>query len=310
MAKQSDQRSNSLLTASAIYGNSTKSIDPWVRSTGFRTHGLRYRTLGDPVHTRIAEDFLINTRLLRHDRETEASVQPYFSDPGVTMLSMVGYEERAGSRELKLPQGVKLQIGLGEAIGRRRSVRSYTGDVMDFDYLAALIQSAMGVTCYATVDLMGAGEATLRFRAAPSGGGVYPIDLYLASLKVKGLDIGIYRYNPLKDTLIHLGEPSDVDNLLRSFGVSDDQISLSRANAVFLLVGHPWRSMRKYGNRGLRFLFIEAGTITENMHLATTALGFGSVDCASVYDDEVHEALNLDGLYQTLLHTVIVGYPG
>jgi hypothetical protein len=40
------------------------------------------------------------------------------------------------------------------------------------------------------------------------------------------------------------------------------------------------------------------------------ALGFGSLDCASFYDDEVHEAMNLDGLYQALVHTVIVGYPG
>lgn len=310
MVKHSDQRSNSRLTTSAMYVNSTKNIDPWVHSTGFRTHGLRYRTLSDPGHIRIAEDFLINTRLLRHDRETEASVQPYFLDPGVTMLSMVGCEERTGYRELKLPQDVRVQMELGEVIGRRRSVRSYTGDAMDISYLATIIRSAVGVTCHATVDLMGGGEATLRFRAVPSGGGLYPVDLYLASLKVKGLERGLYRYNPVKDTIIHLGESSDTDNLLRSFAIPDDQISLSRANVIFLLVGHPWRSMRKYGNRGLRFLFLEAGAIAENMHLATAALGFGSVDCASIYDDEAHEALNLDGLYQTLLHTVIVGYPG
>jgi SagB-type dehydrogenase family enzyme len=65
--------------------------------------------------------------------------------------------------------------------------------------------------------------------------------------------------------------------------------------------------MRKYGNRGLRFLFLEAGAMAQNIHLACEALGLGSFDCASVYDDEVHEALGIDGLHESLLHTVIIG---
>jgi SagB-type dehydrogenase family enzyme len=90
----------------------------------------------------------------------------------------------------------------------------------------------------------------------------------------------------------------------------DEQISVSRANAVFLLIGQPWKSMRKYGPRGLRLLFLEAGAISQNVHLATAALGLGSVDCASVYDDEAHEVLGLDGLHEVLLHVLILGSIG
>jgi SagB-type dehydrogenase family enzyme len=91
--------------------------------------------------------------------------------------------------------------------------------------------------------------------------------------------------------------------------VPDELISLGRANVVFLLVGRPWKTMRKYGARGMRFLFLEAGAITQHINLAAVAAGFGSVECGSVYDDEVHEVLQLDGVYEAVLHSVVVGAP-
>jgi len=294
----------------AIYGNSFRALHLSAQSTGFRTHGFRHRSLSHANDLRIAEDFLINTRYLRYDRETETSIQSYFMDPGVTILSNLGREEKAGIAEIRIPEGVRLRRELGDVLARRRSSRSYTGDPIDLKFLATIIRSAGAVTGYGNVDLMSGGQATIRFRSAPSGGGLYPIDIYVASLKINGLERGLYRYDPLDDTLLQAGDRHDVDRLVGAFAIPEEIVSLSRANAIFALVGHPWRSMRKYGNRGLRFLFMEAGAIAENIHLATGALGFGSVDCASVHEDEAHTAMHIDGLYQTLLHTVLLGYPG
>jgi SagB-type dehydrogenase family enzyme len=308
---EEDERATGFGPASAaVYANSTRPFHPWVRSTGFRTHGLRYRGQSLTNETRIAEDFLINTRYLRHDRETETSVRSYFGDPGVVMTALLGQEESTDAPVLDLPTGVRLRRELGDVLGRRRSQRAYTGDPMPLPYLASIVRSAGAVTGQATVDLIGGGQATVRFRTAPSGGGLYPIDVYVAALRVTGLERGLYRYDPLRDALVRSGDRQVVDDLLATFAVPEELITIGQADAVFLLVGHPWRSMRKYGNRGARYLFIEAGAIAQNIHLATAALGYGSVDCASVYDDEAHEAMRLDGLYQTLLHTVIAGYPG
>ena len=57
------------------------------------------------------------------------------------------------------------------------------------------------------------------------------------------------------------------------------------------------------------FSAIAAGAMAQNVALATTALGYGSVDCASIYDDEVHEVLRFDGVASALIHTIIVGCP-
>lgn len=294
----------------AAYSNSYKVIDCWARSTGFRTNALRFSTLGHSNDPRIAEDFLINSRLRRNDRENEQSIANYFADGSVVMLSMLGQEINAGLHEIKLPEACRLHLELGEAIARRRSVRNFTGDAIELREVAALLRSAAGITCRAEVNLSGGGQSVLRFRSTASGGGLYPVDLYVAALNVNDLDRGLYRYGPVKEVLSKMGDSADVSSLLDCFCVPDDAISISRANLIFLLVGQPWRSMRKYGNRGMRFVFLEAGLIAQNIHLATVALGFGSVDCASIYDDEAHEAMNLDGLYQTLLHTIILGCPG
>jgi SagB-type dehydrogenase family enzyme len=298
------------LVNAAAYTNLSKEVAPWVQATGFRTNALRYSTGSQSNDGSIAEDFLINSRLVRHDRESEASITSYFTDSATAMLSMLGHEEDPGLQVVSLPEGVRLHLEFGEAIARRRSIRTYTGDKLGLAYLATILRSAAGITGVADVDLALGGQSLLRFRAAPSAGGMYPIDLYVAALKVAGLDRGIYRYKPNEDTLVQVKGASDVEHLIGCFAAPDELISIRQANTVFLLVGQPWRSMRKYGDRGMRFLFLEAGAIAENINLATVALGFGSLDCASFYDDEVHEAMNLDGLYQALLHTVIVGYPG
>jgi SagB-type dehydrogenase family enzyme len=292
------------------YVNSYKVLDPWVDATGLRTNELRYRTLSHSSAPRIAEDFLINTRLRRGDWESDSSIASYFSDQTIMTLSMRGLGEEGGTDDVPIPPRVKLSMELDEALGRRRSRRLYTGDTMPFNYLATLLQAAAGITGVADATLMSGGQTTLHFRTAPSAGGLYSIDLYLLALNVADLSRQVYLYDPFESKLVRTGDEKDVETALNGFAVTDDQISISRANVIFFLVAQPWRVMRKYGARGLRFVFMEAGSIAQNINLATAALGFGSVECASTYEDEIHEALRLDGLYQSLVHSVIIGYSG
>ena len=201
-------------------------------------------------------------------------------------------------------------MSLGDAISWRRSTRSYTGDPIDLRQLSALVVNAAGVTCHADVSLSDGSETTLHLRATPSGGGLYPVHLYVAALRVERLTRGIYRYDPLRHQLSQVGQPTDADALIDCFAVSDDALSLSRACAIFIMVGTPWRAMRKYGDRGMRYVFLEAGAMAEHINLTAAALGLGSVDCASIYEDEAHEVLELDGVHNAVVHTVVVGVPG
>ncbi len=292
----------------SLYENMCQMFHPAPEATGLRTQAFRYQTLEQSNDARLAEAFLINSRLLRQDRELELSVQNYFTETTMTMLALQGQGSKSGLLNLPLPEGTPLSAPLGDVVQRRRSQRTFTGEPMTLADLAALVRCAAGVTAEQQVTSLQETSHTYRLRACPSGGGLYPIDLYCAALAVQGLERGCYLYRPVSDTLTQVGKQDMPEHLLHCFAIPDTELlTMSRASALFLIAGHPWRSMRKYGTRGMRFLFHEAGAMSEQIHLSAGALGLGSFDCASLYDDEVHEVMGWDGLFQTLIHCLIVG---
>src|SRR5207249_11849900 len=182
-----------------------------------------------------------NTRAVRNDRETEASIFHYYEDASTLMLSMAERADRGGMGSVPLPAGIPLRMELGEATRLRRSHRLYTGDPLPLDYLAALIRCAVGHTGQADVDLASGGHVTRTFRATPSGGRLLPLQLHVAAINVSGLKRGVYRYDPLADALDQTGPARVVDQLLSCIAAPDEVLSVSRANALVLLIGKPWR---------------------------------------------------------------------
>ncbi len=233
----------------------------------------------------------------------------YLADTGQVTLALMGQEDE--QEGIALPAGPSLKLELGSLLGKRRSVRMFTGDRIGLDYLSSILRAAAGVTAEADVSLMSGGGVKMHFRTAPSAGGLYPVDLYFAAVNVEGLAHGVYRYSSQQDRLfpVLLGKDA-IDALIKTCAMPEEMISCSRSNVLLFLIAKPWKSMRKYGNRGLKFIFQEAGAISQNIHLAATALGLGSVDCASFYDSEVHQILGFDGINLSLIHAIVLGVPG
>jgi SagB-type dehydrogenase family enzyme len=229
----------------------------------------------------------------------------YFTEPAAMMVSLLGLEGRQGAHAVALPESIELRMSLAEAVRRRRSVRAYSGDPVPLRYLATLLRAACGVTA-------GPDERTggIALRSTPSGGALYPVAMYIAALKVDSLERATYVYDPRGDRLWQTGDADTVGGVLAAMASPDEAVvTVANAGALLMLVGRPWRSMRKYGDRGMRHVFLEAGAIAEQAHLAAAALGLGTVDCGGLYDDEVHEALEIDGVYEALIHAVVVGVP-
>lgn len=262
---------------------------------------------------RLGENFLLNTRLNRQDRESAASVGRYFGDSSLCMVSMNGLESPDALGEVALPIGTEPSMRLSQCLRRRRSRRTFTGDPMELKSLATILRAGSGITGHGTVPLSSDPSSTvdISFRSAPSPGGLYGIDVYVVTQHVAGIECGLYLYLPRDDKLFLLRLDRD-DQVLRRMKDSctypDQLIAHSRACIMLFLVGRPWKVMRKYGDRGIRYMFIEVGEITENIHLAATALGFGSVESASFYDGEINDVLGVDGATATVLHMVLVGH--
>lgn len=174
-------------------------------------------------------------------------------------------------------------MAVEEAIKKRRSIRSYSGKPMNMAELSGLLFSAQGIT----------GEIHgQKLRTAPSAGALYPMELYVFVHNVSGLSQGLYHYNPLEHSLIVI-KKGDLREDISKAGLG--QKALKEANVVIALTAVPGRTTRKYGNRGFRYIYIEAGHIAQNMALEAVSSGLGAATIGAFLDNELNRLIGIDG---------------
>ena len=309
----SERPSDNLLVAATL-ATSYKAGNRALGATGFRPSRVRWMAVGStPNGSLTAEEFLSTSRLRRSDAEFQDSVRSYFTDDAVVMASKAGGEQPPRGSTLSLPRGVPLSAELGDVFVRRRSAAHLTKDPIDLPHLATLLRSAAGITGRASAPLASGGAVPMNFRAVPSGGGLYPIELYFIASHVDGLDHGVYRYRPLGHELVREGDEAQATAAVAACTLTDEPTPAPDARdgaGLVVLVARPWRAMRKYGDRGLRFALHEAGGTSQHIHLAAVALGLGSRDLGGFVDEELNEVLRLDGRYAAAVHTIVVGRTG
>ena len=121
------------------------------------------------------------------------------------------------------------------------------------------------------------------FRAAMSAGNLHPVELYVVGPE------GVDHYDPLGHALTRL----------RSGGVG-------RATAV-VLTGIPWRTAWKYGERGYRHLFWDAGAMLANLLAVAESDGVEARVWLGFDDDAVARLLGVDGTTEFPLAIVTLG---
>jgi SagB-type dehydrogenase family enzyme len=65
--------------------------------------------------------------------------------------------------------------------------------------------------------------------------------------------------------------------------------------------------MWKYKNRCIRYIFMDAGHISQNLQLSATALNLGCCPIGAFYDPEVNEVIRVDGEEETAIYLAAVG---
>ena len=83
---------------------------------------------------------------------------------------------------------------------------------------------------------------------------------------------------------------------------------VASANAVAFFVGAHGRTLAKYGMRGYRYLLLEAGHAAQNLGLAATAAGLGTLCIGGFRDHLVNRLFGLDERQAVALYAVAVGW--
>jgi SagB-type dehydrogenase family enzyme len=181
-----------------------------------------------------------------------------------------------------------------QAIRERRSIRSYSSKPITLSHLSELLFSAQGIT---------GGTPDQFLRTAPSAGALYPFEIYVVANRVEKLPRGIYHY-AVKEHAIELVREGDFAGKIADAGLRQDV--LGDAAATFVLCAIFDRTRSKYGERGFRYVYIEAGHIVQNLCLEAVSLGLGSVPVGAFIDKDVNELVGVDGSKEAavLLHAV------
>jgi SagB-type dehydrogenase family enzyme len=198
---------------------------------------------------------------------------------------------KAGAPEavIKLPKPVTNgSVSLEQAIENRRSIREFTDETLTLNQLSQLCWAAQGIT-----------DPNRDFRAAPSPGAIYPIELYVF------LPEGLYLYEPTRHELT-----LTIDRDLRQslFNSSFNQRVVQKAPCTFMFAGAVKKVEAKYRNRGEKFTSIEAGHIAENIQLQAVTLGLGSVPIGVMDTKTIAQFCKLPETLE-VLYLVPVGVP-
>lgn len=184
-------------------------------------------------------------------------------------------------------------LGVEEAIARRRSERDFSGNPMSLAELSAILHYSAGVT-----DQRG------RFRAAPSAGATYPLELYPIVNNVDGLARGIYHYLVASHEL-ELAREGDFGEEMSRAALGERM--MRQANVIVALSAVFSRTQQRYGGRAHRYVLFEVGHIAQNTYLVATSMGLGACAIGAFYDDNFNRLLGLDGREESVLYLIAVG---
>lgn len=225
--------------------------------------------------------------------EDSANPEIFSHDLGADDVASIMGSQRLRERNgkiIRLPRSNNSDIL--DAIHKRQSVRQFQDGQIPGNKLSGLLEATYGV-----------GEN--GHWSVPSGGAMYPLDLYLI---VPGdnqtLPRGIYRWNPEKSDVTII---SDKDPNVWLAKVFNAKALLGHAACILCIAANLKRSASKYANRGYCHILLEAGHAAQNVYLFCAEQDIGVVEYSGFCDEAMARELGLRFPDEVIITTLIIG---
>jgi SagB-type dehydrogenase family enzyme len=201
---------------------------------------------------------------------------------------------------IALPAPAEIEVpptDLRAAIEGRVSVRRYRDEPLSLAELSWLLWCTQGVKrvegSYATM------------RTVPSAGARHALETYLLVNRVRGLEPGLYRFLALEHKLVLLRAGGQVAEEVTAACLGQGMVTASAVTVVW--VADVYRMAWRYGQRGYRYLHLDAGHVCQNLYLAAEAIDSGVCAIAAFSDEDMSRVLDLDGENLFALYVATVG---
>ena len=184
------------------------------------------------------------------------------------------------SKIFKLPNVTfDSKTSIESALKNRRSVREYQNIQIPLQSIGQILWAAQGIT-----DAMG-------YRTAPSAGALYPLELYLVAGNVENLPASVYHYRAVSHEL-----ETCVDGDKRK-AIAESalyQMWMKDAGAVIAITADFKRTTIKYDQRGIQYVFLEAGHVAQNICLQAISLDLSTAVVGAFEDNEIVKILKIN----------------
>jgi SagB-type dehydrogenase family enzyme len=184
------------------------------------------------------------------------------------------------------PKAVEIpSADLRQMIEQRRSLRRYDHKPLtlaELSYLLWLTQGVKRIT---------GRPATLR--TVPSAGARHAFETFLLINRVDGLEPGLYRYIATQHALLRVEAAANVDVQMTVACHEQEHVLQSAVTFIWMAVAE--RMSWRYVERSLRYLYLDAGHVCQNLYLAAEAINAGVCAIAAFDDDAVNELIGADG---------------
>ncbi len=187
---------------------------------------------------------------------------------------------------IKLPEpNYDSKTSVVRALLERRSVRSYKEESLTLVEVSQLLWAAQGIT------------NNKGFRTAPSAGALFPLEVYLVAGNMNDLSPGIYKYEPSRHELLKI---LDGDKRAELCDAALGQGCIKQGGVAIVFSAVYERTTKRYGNRGIRYVHMEAGHAAQNVYLQAVSLNLGTVVVGAFNDNEVKRIMNMTDEEQPL----------
>lgn len=206
---------------------------------------------------------------------------------------------RTGAKQIHLPVPDLLkerQVNFLELVELRTSVRNYRHALLQIEDLSYLLWCCQGVKAMSP-------EGTLR--NVPSAGGRHAFETYALVHDVDGIVPGLYRFLALEHVLLEESTATDITEKIAAGFLYQKMVATSSVTFIWTAVAE--RMTWLYGDRGYRYLHLDAGHVCQNLYLAANTLNFGACAMAAFDDVSLNQALGIDGVEQFVIYGASVG---
>lgn len=172
---------------------------------------------------------------------------------------------------------------LGATVRRRRSA-------LDFDARTPPMERAEmeQLLDFATRDWPADWRGNFSGEAAVVGTGAHYVTLYLYVHRVRDCEPGVYRWDAGERRLEQLHR-ANVERVAAYLSL--EQALAGNACFAVSMIADLAAAAERFGNRGYRYVYFEAGAIGQRLYVGAEALGWNATGIGAFYDDDVHRYL-------------------